>query len=182
MLQRINQMEYDLAMLKKMKPFAAIQYIRRGIGYEDFLKGYAANRKMKFEELGDVIDEIQESTRGFDSYEAWFTYMEEYKEELKRQTQNSNSKGEGVNIMTMHGSKGLEFSIVFIIDVNEGIMPHKKAVLPENIEEERRLFYVAMTRAKKQLYIFSSKQRYNKTMVPSRFISEISEDRFGASK
>jgi DNA helicase-2/ATP-dependent DNA helicase PcrA len=182
MLQRINQMEYDLAMLKKMKPFAAIQYIRRGIGYEDFLKGYAANRKMKFEELEDVIDEIQESTRGFDSYEAWFTYMEEYKEELKRQTQNSNSKGEGVNIMTMHGSKGLEFSIVFIIDVNEGIMPHKKAVLPENIEEERRLFYVAMTRAKKQLYIFSSKQRYNKTMVPSRFISEISEDRFGASK
>lgn len=175
MLGRIEQLEYDLAMVAKMTPFAAIQYIRRGIGYEEFLKEYATMRKMKFEELLDVIDEIGESARGFKTYSEWFNHMEEYKEELKRQTQNRRNKNlEGINIMTMHSAKGLEFSAVFLVDVNEGITPHKKAVLPENIEEERRLFYVAMTRAKKQLYIFSSKQRYNKAMSPSRFISEIS--------
>ncbi|TAH64636.1 MAG: ATP-dependent helicase [Anaerolineaceae bacterium] len=170
---RIEQLEYDLAMLSKMTPFAAIQYIRRGIGYEEFLKEYASQRKMKYEELLDIIDELHESSRGFTSYSDWFTHMEEYKEELKRQAQNSkNRKTDGIHIMTMHSSKGLEFSRVFLIDVNEGITPHKKAVLPESIEEERRLFYVAMTRAKKQLYIFSSKQRYNKAMIPSRFIAE----------
>jgi DNA helicase-2/ATP-dependent DNA helicase PcrA len=174
MLKRIDQLEYDLAMLAGMNPFAAIQYIRRGIGYEEFLKEYTVERKMKAEELVDILDEIQESTRGFNSYSDWFTHMEEYKEEIKKQKlSNSKKKTEGIHIMTMHSSKGLEFSIVFLIDVNEGITPHKKAVLPEHIEEERRLFYVAMTRAKEQLYIFSSKQRYNKDMLVSRFIDEI---------
>ena len=173
MLTRIKQLEYDLSMLAKMKPFAAIQYIRRGIGYEDYLKEYAINRKMKFEEILDILDELQEGTRGFNTYSDWFKHMVEYKEELKRQASNAKSKRlDGIRILTMHSSKGLEFSTVFMVDVNEGITPHKKAVLPENIEEERRLFYVAMTRAKKQLYIFSSKQRYNKAMPPSRFIVE----------
>ena len=173
MLKRVEQLEYDLAMVAKMAPFAAIQFIRRGIGYEEFLKEYANSRKMKFEELLDVIDEIGESARAFNSFSEWFNHMEQYKEELKRQTQNRKDNNlDGINIMTMHSSKGLEFTNVFLLDVNEGITPHKKAVLPENIEEERRLFYVAMTRAKNQLYIFSSKQRYNKVMSPSRFITE----------
>lgn len=175
-LKRIDQLEYDLAMISKMKPFAAIQYIRRGIGYEDYLKEYAEQRKMKYEELIDVLDELQESSRGFNSYTDWFNHMEEYREELKKQANNIKKKNiDGIHIMTMHSSKGLEFSAVFIVDVNEGITPHKKAVLPENIEEERRLFYVAMTRAKRQLYIFSSKQRYSKAMIPSRFIAELSK-------
>lgn len=175
MVNRINQLEYDLAMLSKMTPFAGIQYIRRGIGYEDFLKEYADLRKMRFEELLDVVDELHESSRGFSSYTEWFKHMEDYKEELKRQAHNSRSNNcEGIYIITMHSSKGLEFSTVFLVDVNEGITPHKKAVLPESIEEERRLFYVAMTRAKELLYIFSTKQRYDKEMLPSRFIAELS--------
>jgi DNA helicase-2/ATP-dependent DNA helicase PcrA len=171
---RIEQLEYDLSMIAKMTPFAAIQYIRKGVGYEEFLREYASLRKMKFEELIDVIDEVQESSRGFKTYSEWFNHMEQYKEELKRQTQNKRYNSQnGINIMTMHSSKGLEFSVVFLPDVNEGITPHKKAVIPEDIEEERRLFYVAMTRAKSLLYIFSSRQRYNKAMSPSRFITEI---------
>lgn len=177
MQDRLEQLEYDLAMLSGMNPFAAIQYIRRGIGYEAFLREYAGERKMKSEELLDVIDEIQEGAREFNSYEDWFAHMEGYKEELKRQSQNSKNKEiEGVHIMTMHSSKGLEFSNVFLVDVNEGITPHKKAVLPEDVEEERRLFYVAMTRAKERLYIFSPKQRYSKNTAPSRFIDEITQE------
>lgn len=174
MLERIEQFEYDLAMIATMKPYAAIQYIRRGVGYDAFLREYSGQRKMSVEELYDILDEIQESSRGFNSFEEWFTYMDEYKEELKRQAQNNrNKQSQGVNIMTMHGSKGLEFDTVFLVDANEDVIPHKKAVLPEDIEEERRLFYVAMTRAKEQIYIFSPKQRYNKDMKPSRFIEEL---------
>lgn len=178
MLSRIEQFEYDLAMIAGLNPYAAVQYIRRGIGYEEFLKEYADSRKISAEELMDVLNEIHESTRDFKTFADWFSYIRQYKEELRKQAQNDKmKKTEGINIMTMHGSKGLEFSVVFLVDVNEDIIPHKKAVLPENIEEERRLFYVAMTRARDKLFIFSPKQRYNKEMLPSRFINEITENK-----
>lgn len=173
MLDRLEQFEYDLSRLGGMVPYAAVNYIRRGIGYEDYLKEYAQLRRIKPEELLDILDELQESAKEFKTYEDWFSYMQEYKEELKRQvTDMKNSKSERITIATMHGAKGLEFHSVFIADANEGIMPHKKAVLPEDIEEERRLFYVAMTRAKEALYIYSSKERYNKMTKWSRFIDE----------
>ncbi len=174
MLERIDQLEYDLALLSGMAPYAAVNYIRRGIGYEDYLKEYAEQRKMKTEELFDILDELQESAREFETYRDWFAHMEEYREELKRQAMdNRNQKREGVTIATMHSSKGLEYRAVFLVDANEGITPHKKAVLPEDIEEERRLFYVAMTRAREYLYIYSAKERYNKVMPRSRFIDEL---------
>jgi DNA helicase-2/ATP-dependent DNA helicase PcrA len=177
MLERLDQFVYDISVLSRMGPFAAINYIRRAIGYEDFIKEYADQRKMKAEELFDILDELQENAREFKTFEQWFDYMEEYKEELKKQAvQSKNEHTESVTIATMHGSKGLEFHTVFIMDANEGIMPHKKAVLPEDIEEERRLFYVAVTRAMEALYIFSAKERYNKVSVWSRFVDEFVDE------
>lgn len=174
MLERLDQLEYDLAALARMNPYAAINYIRRGVGYEEYLREYAGQRKIKAEELIDILEELQESTREFKTYEDWFIHMEEYKEELKRQaTLNKNHKTDSITIATMHSAKGLEFQTVFIVDANEGITPHKKAVLAADVEEERRLFYVAMTRAKEYLYILSAKERYNKVLQNSRFIDEI---------
>lgn len=174
MLERLSQLEYDLGVLDGMNPYAAVNYIRRGIGYEDYLKEYAEYRKIKLEELIEVLDELQESARGFKSCSEWFEHMEAYREELKRQaTESKKHPGDGITIATMHSSKGLEYRVVFIVDANEGITPHKKAVLEADIEEERRLFYVAMTRAREHLYIFSAKERYNKTSPWSRFIDEL---------
>jgi len=174
MLERLDALEYDLVMLGRMNPFAAINYIRRGIGYEEYLREYAGTRRMKIEDLTDILDELQESARDYKSYEEWFSYMEEYKEELKKQaTDLKNKKTDSITLATMHSSKGLEFQVVFIVDANEGITPHKKAVLDTDLEEERRLFYVAMTRAKEYLHIYSTKERYNKEMQSSRFIEEI---------
>lgn len=176
MLERIDQLEYDLAIMSDMTPYAAVNYIRRGIGYEEYLKEYAQLRKIKEEELLDVLDELQESAKAYKTYAQWFDHMEEYKEELKKQSKEASiSNQDRLTIATMHGAKGLEYRVVFIVDANEGIAPHKKAVLPEDIEEERRLFYVAMTRAKERLYILSSKERYNKVMPCSRFVEELKE-------
>ena len=69
--------------------------------------------------------------------------------------------------MTMHGSKGLEFEHVFLPDVNEGVIPGKNIVTEKSLEEERRLLYVAMTRAKERLYIYCTKERGRK---PSRYL------------
>ena len=149
-LERISKLEYDLAMIRNMNPYAAIQYIRHGIGYEEYLTEYAEYRRMKPEELYDVLEELSEAAKPYKTYREWFKKIEEYGEELKKQARERQEKKDGITLATMHSSKGLEYRAVFIIDANETITPHKKALLPEDIEEERRLFYVAVTRAKER--------------------------------
>ena len=80
---------------------------------------------------------------------------------------------DAVQILSMHGAKGLEYEIVFLPDVNEGVAPHNKAVLDADVEEERRLFYVAMTRAKTKLIMSYVKTRLHHETDPSRFLDEI---------
>ena len=158
--ERIDRLEYDIRMLSMMKPYAAVNYIRGGIGYDDYCREYAKYRHIREEELLEVLDELQESAKEYQSYEAWFLHMEEYKEELERQAKEQKQQPDGVTLATLHSAKGLEYDIVYLVDVNEGIMPYKKAVLEQDIEEERRMFYVGMTRARHRLSI-SSVQEYN---------------------
>ena len=84
----------------------------------------------------------------------------------------SSRKREGVVISTLHAVKGLEYDNVYIMNVNEGSMPYRKAVLEAHLEEERRLFYVGMTRAKKKLCLYYVRQQYEKEREPSRFLEE----------
>lgn len=79
---------------------------------------------------------------------------------------------EGVNIITMHSAKGLEFEVVFIVDANQGLIPSARAIKQDEVEEERRLFYVAMTRTKKKLHIFGMRQNLGNTMQMSQFVGE----------
>ena len=172
MQDRIDQMEWDLKMIENKTPYAAIQYIRKSMGYDEFLKEYASYREMNPEELREVLDEIQERAKGFKSIDEWFEHVENYKEFLKQQNKQSEGS-EGVSLLTMHGSKGLEFDTVYIMAANEGAVPYKKAKTEDEIEEERRLFYVAMTRAKQTLVISYAKEKNGKTAEPSRFVNEL---------
>jgi DNA helicase-2/ATP-dependent DNA helicase PcrA len=170
--ERIERLEYDVKMLKKMSPFAAVNYIRRGIGYDDYLKEYAEYRNINKDDLFDIIDELQESARGYKSYEEWSEHIADYSAEMKKLAAQRESAPNAVTLSTLHGAKGLEFDTVFIIDVNEGIMPYKKAVLDKDIEEERRLFFVGMTRAKTTLYLCSVSSLRDEAAEVSRFIEE----------
>ena len=95
---------------------------------------------------------------------------------MARQAKEREKNPDSVSLSTMHSSKGLEYLIVFIIDANEGVTPHRRTVFEEDMEEERRLFYVAMTRAKELLYIFSVKKLYGKKAERSRFVEELLEE------
>ncbi len=172
-VDRIEKLEYDLKLIRNMTPYAAINYIRHGVGYEEYIAEYADYRRINAQELYEVLDELALSAKNFDSYEKWFAYIDKYKEELKLQEKNRYKTEDGVTLSTMHGVKGLEYRAVIIMDANERITPHFKAVLEEDIEEERRMFYVAMTRAKERLHIIYLLKRYEKELEPSRFISEI---------
>ena len=172
MVERIENLEYDLRAVSRMSPLAAVNYIRQGIGYDTYLMEYAAFRRMKAEELLEVADQLKESASGYPTFDSWFKHIEEYGEALKRQARERDMNMEAVTLATMHSSKGLEYKIVYILDANEGVTPHQKAVLEADIEEERRLFYVAMTRAKERLHIYSVKERFRKKTEISRFVEE----------
>lgn len=174
MCDRIETLEHDLKMMRNMNPYGAIHYIRHVIGYEQYLRDYALDHRLKVEELLEVLEEIQESAKEYETLEQWQKHIEEYGQNLEKQ-QRERENQDGVIICTMHSSKGLEFPIVFIPDANEGITPYQKAMLKEEIEEERRLFYVAMTRARELLYIFSIKERFHKPVEISRFVGEFAE-------
>lgn len=155
--ERIEKLEYDMKLISRMNPYASINYIRRGIGYDDFLVEYAEYRNINKEDLFDILDEIQSGAKGFATYEEWYEHIREYTKQMKLMALSKESDPNAVTLATLHSSKGLEFENVYIIDANEGIMPYKKAVLEKDIEEERRLFYVGMTRAKTSLSVYSVK-------------------------
>lgn len=173
MIDRIDQFEWDVKMLMKMAPYAAIQYIRKRIGYDDFLKEYAFTHQINRSDLNEVLAEIEEAAKAFSSVEEWFAHVEEYTETLKVKEKERNKPRPGVRLMTIHASKGLEFKQVFLIAANEGRIPYQKAKTDKEIEEERRLFYVAMTRAKDFLKICYVKIKNGKEVTPSRFVDEL---------
>lgn len=176
MIERLEKLQYDLAMLQRMAPYAAIKYIQNAVGYGEYLKEYAEYRRMSYTELTDVLDEMAEGAKDFKDYAAWFEHIRTYTEEMKKQAVKSKNITNAVTFTTMHSSKGLEYESVYIIDANETIVPHKKSLTDADIEEERRMFYVAMTRAKKRLTIYSTAERYNKELSVSRFVNEMLYD------
>ena len=170
MCDRLTTMETHLRILKGLPPYAAINFIRKGMGYEEYLQEYALYRKIKPEELGEILDRLSESAKGMNTLKEWEEYIEDYTRKLEEQA--GKQKKEGVQILTLHGAKGLEFDRVYILNVNEGSIPYRKAVLAPAVEEERRLFYVGMTRARKHLTLCYVKKQYEKEREPSRFLKE----------
>jgi DNA helicase-2/ATP-dependent DNA helicase PcrA len=171
--RRIAQLAEDLQAMSHMGPFAAMNYIRKGVGYEEFVRGFAAEHGQNVQELFDVMDELMQSAVGFQSLEQWQLHVQEYREKMQGRMRDKSV--EGVQILTCHGAKGLEFDTVFLPQMLEGFLPYKKAVLPDAVEEERRLCYVGMTRAKNRLFLSYSKTLYNKEATASRFLAEMQD-------
>ncbi len=180
MVRRLEDFQENIKMLAGLGPYAAVNFIRRGIGYDDYIREYAEYRGIPARDMYDILDELQEDAKGYKSFEEWMEAVRAYGEELLEQREKSRRMRNGqaqredaVEIMTMHGAKGLEYECVFIPDANEGVTPHNKATLTADMEEERRMFYVAMTRAQKYLHISYLKERFNKEADVSRFVEEI---------
>ena len=173
MAERINTLQFHLAKLAKLSPFGAIHYIRKVIGYDKFLTDYANERHIDADELFEILEEIEEAAKPFNTLKEWKESIEDFNKKQKEEFEkNKNTDRDAVVISTMHGCKGLEFEKVYIPEVVEGIIPYKKAIRQSDIEEERRLFYVAITRAKKELMITYPKNLYGKDKEVSPFLRE----------
>lgn len=184
LIKIINDMQFDIKMLAHMSPYAAVNYILKGIGYEDYINEEIIRKRLNKEEVYAKLTEIKTLSRKYMDIKQWLKYIDEQAEKTEQENKSDKRQGNqknsdekdsagAVNIYTMHSCKGLEFKAVFIMDVCEGIIPYNKAVLDNEIEEERRLMYVAMTRAKEKLYLVYPIKRYGHDTAASRFISEI---------
>jgi DNA helicase-2/ATP-dependent DNA helicase PcrA len=173
MVKRIEEWEMQAEFISRMRPAAAIHYIRNAVGYDEYLVDYASYRRMEVEDLYDVAGQLEESAKEFKTIMEWFDHIDDYKEQLKQQAQLQNTVKNSIEISTIHSAKGLEYPIVYLLDVNEGVIPHQKAMLDEDMEEERRLFYVALTRAKERLHIYSVQTRFHKSVALSQFLIEL---------
>lgn len=178
--ERIIRLLADIRAIGGMRPFAAVNYIRKAVGYDGFLKEYAAYRNIEEEGLTEVLDALQEGSREFDTFEAWFSHIESYQKKLKEMYGRENEKPgqkDAVTLATFHSAKGLEFDVVHMIDVNEGVTPYKKAVLLPDMEEERRMFYVGVTRAKERLHLYVPQKVNSREAEMSRFLIEAGYER-----
>ncbi len=174
--KNIMRMAGELDTIRRLNPYGAISYIRRAVGYDNYLKEYCEVHKIDYEEVMDSLDELMSIAREFDTYDEFFDYIEEYEKLIKEDGAAGNlSKDDdqpGVQLMTMHSAKGLEFKEVHIIDCIEGIIPHKKSKTASELEEERRMFYVAVTRSSGNLYIYSPRTSGENVYKISRFLDK----------
>lgn len=173
MLKNIKKLEYDLHCMEKMDLFASVNYIRKGIGYDDYLSKQALLQNFSPDAYYKMADEIQKRFGMFNSLEELEKHIHAYCDQIERGVKKERETKSGVQIMTYHASKGLEFDKVYLPGCNEGNTPYKKSVTKEQIEEERRLFYVAMTRARKELWISFIDGKADRKHLVSRFLKDI---------
>lgn len=173
----IDSFLFHIDMIRKLPPQAALSYIRKGAGYEEYLRLYAIENNIPMSGLLKQLEQLVQECSKFNTLEQWINSIDSA-QNSEGQNFGKKSSGEGgtnnrINIMTMHGSKGLEFKAVFIVDANQGIIPTSKALRERDFEEERRLFYVAITRAIDYLNIYAVEERLGCPIEVSMFVEEM---------
>ena len=177
-VKTINDLDIDISYVKGLNPKNAISYIRTTLDYDRYILDYCANRKIKTNGLIEILNELESSATNFKTIQEYLEHIERVKSEI---VDNKNNKEtDGVIFTTMHSAKGLEFKNVYIIGTNEGTIPHEKSYeiddeekKNDQIEEERRLMYVAITRAEENICISSPINKYGKRVSKSRFVEDI---------
>ena len=177
-VKTINDLDIDISYVKGLNPKNAISYIRTTLDYDRYILDYCTNRKIKTNGLIEILNELESSATNFKTIQEYLEHIERVKSEI---VDNKNNKEtDGVIFTTMHSAKGLEFKNVYIIGANEGTIPHEKSYeiddeekKNDQIEEERRLMYVAITRGEENICISSPINKYGKRVSKSRFVEDI---------
>lgn len=168
----IREMFADIEGLGKIKdPKTFCKHLGYVMGYHRWIKDFAEFCRKDVDATMAIFDTLVEESKDFETMDEWKEYANFYASELMK-TRRERRK-DGVCLSTFHSAKGLEWKVVFVIDANEGICPSKQAETEEDYEEERRAFYVAVTRAKDHLHIMYTKSNNDTKNFCSRFITEM---------
>jgi len=155
--------------IRDMRPDGAIREVLDGSGYMDYLRQYAKTP----DDLTSRVENIEQLIYSASQHETMLDYLEEAAL-IKEDKEESDHGDQGVSLSTIHASKGLEFNVVFVVGCEENLLPHwKSKETPSEVDEERRLMYVAMTRAEQYLFLTSAGYRKGQFNPRSRFIDEV---------
>ena len=171
------ELKLDFKRISKLKPKAAIEYIENELGYDDYLKENANKFGFTYTNLKMILKYLKliaENSSSLEELKSRVNY-------LRNICHNREKSNEVISLSTIHSAKGLEFDNVYVIDLIDGELPSSfsidqfEAGKIDSLEEERRLFYVAMTRARKRLNLLTVKYLDKKILETSRFLNEIKE-------
>ena len=171
---QLEKLERHLQRLGNMRPGLGISYILHAMNYEKYLLLKAGNQKTIPEEWKEVLEWLQDDADAYVEYRSWERHIQSSKDTMDKQIFVQNKQG--IHLMTMHAAKGLEFHKVYICNLNDGVIPKLKkgdVVTEELIEEERRLLYVAITRAKEELELHYVAGTRENPRLASRFLEEL---------
>jgi DNA helicase-2/ATP-dependent DNA helicase PcrA len=174
---QLKKLIQNLHRLKGMHAKEAVDFIRKEIEYDRYIRTYCLDSNIAPEEFFSILDEYMSAASVFMTIPDFLSHINDVSVTLKNSTAVHEYRKDSINLSTMHGAKGLEFPCVFVIGVVEGLLPHAKCIQAgENIEEERRLFYVAVTRAMNRLFLTVPKRYHDKKVSISRFLNEALAD------
>ncbi len=168
--------ERHLQRLSQMRPALGIRYILHACDYQGYLMREKGTDPDCYNDRGQILQWLTEDAEDYTDFQSWRENLIKCKTDLDKGREKQKEGKKGIHLLTIHASKGLEFDKVYMMNLNEGILPkYRKGeqLSEERTEEERRLFYVGMTRAKKALelhYLVGTKEN---PRLPSRFLSKL---------
>ncbi|BGI52756.1 MAG: DNA helicase Rep [Candidatus Hamiltonella defensa (Ceratovacuna japonica)] len=184
-LQRFSHWMEKTRRLADTDPLDAVSELLSGIDYKHWFKDSAPSPKaaeVRIKNVDLLFKWMTEMLRGSDLYEPMTLIQVVTRFTLNDVLEKKENEGQAnrVQLMTLHASKGLEFPYVFLVGMEEGLLPHQTSIDEDNIEEERRLAYVGITRAQNELYFSLCRERrqYGECIpqTPSRFLLELPQD------
>ena len=178
-LEKLHGFEKQLKSIGRLSPQLAVAYIQKAVGYGTYLRDTAGNTE-RLAEWNEMLEWLKADAARFSGVEKWQAAQAAHTKDLEQgkrsKTESTEKTDTGIRLMTVHGAKGLEFDTVIVAECNESVFPHGRLQTGAEIEEERRVFYVAMTRAKENLellYLTGTKER---PRLPSRFLNPLFTD------
>lgn len=186
-VEQVEILKQHLQRVSKMRPALGITYILHAMNYERYLLSKIGNQRIIPEEWLEILNWIKDDAQGYENFKDWKQHIHSNREEMNKHMKDKKKMTLGIHLMTMHAAKGLEYEQIYILHLNDGIIPKLKRgekVTEEHIEEERRLFYVALTRAKTAIelhYVTGTKEN---PLLKSRFLEELNlhDKMFNVSK
>lgn len=169
-LGRLGQLQSHLAKARKLLPSEALNYYLKRMGFASYLEWYAKRRGYPENQFLDICDDLLSDLRRFITVASYLDHLNELLAAMARPV--GEQELPAVNLMTLHGAKGLEFKAVWILGVIDSLLPHSLSKSPEQLEEERRLLYVGCTRAKDYLYLLAPNYYHGQPAKESSFLAE----------
>lgn len=171
-MKAIDKLETDINSLNRISLVSAIEFIIGDLGYHKYLQEYSSKYKSSIEDLENILNEFKEAAKEFKTIDELLNHVAEVESETVRAEVRKREKADAVILSTIHGVKGMEFETVFIINVVDGYIPYKD----NDMEEERRLFYVGVTRAINNVFFTAPRQIRGETVPKSKFLEEVDLD------